>query len=168
MTDDCVAPEKWATVTSKEHWEHIQAQEKKTQINSLNQSQSDGATAIAGPPAIVQAQTQALTQQPQEQRSGQQNPGSMIWNMMSQSSQRTQSKDSDTITVNGTAHKCTIDAHHVACKISQHGAELGKKGSLMDGGEHAENAQAGVAGVADMEMSRLPVVPRHQCSGCCA
>ena len=72
--DDCITPDKWATVTSKEHWEHIQAQEKKTQINSSNQSQSDG-TAVAGPPATVQVLTQAQTQQPQEQQSGQQNPG---------------------------------------------------------------------------------------------
>ena len=77
-TDDCAAPEKWAATTPKERCDHIQTRQKKTQINSSNQSQGDG----DAPPTTTQAQTQQQSQQGQQQ-----NPGSMIRNVMSQSSQ---------------------------------------------------------------------------------
>ena len=56
---------------------------------------------------IQKALDEAIAQSQQGQQ--QNNPGSMIRNVMSQSSQRAQAKDNDTITVNGTVHKRTVD-----------------------------------------------------------
>ena len=93
MTDDCVTPDKWAAMTPKERCDHVQSRQKKTQIDSSNQSHGDGASAVDAPPATMQVQTQTQSQQGQQQN----DPGSMIRNMMSQSSQRAQSKDSDCV-----------------------------------------------------------------------
>ena len=95
----------------------------------------------------------------------------MIQNMMSQSSQCAQAKDSDTVAVCGAAHKRTIDQHCLTCKISQHAGEMRDQGSLMNGGanggtfglgdciiiEHVENAHVDIMGVDAMEMSRLRI-----------
>ncbi len=172
---DYVPYEKWSSMTYDERQAHIRERERRRsqQANTSNNNQSNNpgndaqSTQAGGPPTTIHVQEQ----QQRNNAGGNQTPqpGSMIRNMMSNSSQRSQAASqrgaNDEITVDGTVYRRA----NVTYRISKN-ATANSIGALVDGGanggllgadvrliEYVEHATVDITGVGDAEVKGLKI-----------
>ena len=163
----------WNNLTGAQKWKIIN--ERKTvrerQANAANaqgaQPTNDGNSTIAGPPTTIHVA--AGQQQPaQSAAPAQQQPGSMLRNMMTQAGARsanaTRQQPNDEVTINGTVYRRANVTYRVSCKEGT----LKEAGGLVDGGanggvlgedvrviEHVENVTVDLTGIADSAVDGL-------------
>ena len=143
------------------------------QANTSNRSGGNGDNnqdqASTGPPTTIQVQEQDRQQDRQAQSGGNNAPGSMIRNMMSQSSQRSASasqRGGDELTIDGSVYRRVNTTY----RISNHSHVINPNGALVDGGanggllgadvrviEYVEGAKVDITGVGDSEIKDLKI-----------